>query len=304
MILALAAAAMLAVIAYGVLAGADFGAGVWDVLARGPLAEQQRRAIAKAMGPVWEANHVWLIFLVVVLFTAFPPAYAQLSIGLFVPFHLVLVGIELRGGAFVFRHHDERFGVVFGGASTITPVLLGMCMGAVSANLRVTSPMAVATGALALAICAYLAAVYLTLETEGELREAFRTKALWAGGFVVALSAAAIPLTATEAPHLFHGLLSARGAPVIAIGGVAALASGWFLLRRRFALARVATIVQVAFLLGGWGAAQYPYLIYPSLTLDAAASPPATLAFVLWTLPLGLAIVVPSLVWLFRVFKR
>src|SRR4051812_42270508 len=138
--------ALAVLLAYAVLAGADFGGGVWDLLARGPRAVEQRAAIASAMGPVWEANHVWLIFLIVLLFTCFPSAFAVLSVAFFVPFHLVLLGVVLRGAAFVFRAHGHavagpssaaggtgiNWGHVFGGASTITPFLLGCCLGAVS----------------------------------------------------------------------------------------------------------------------------------------------------------------------------
>lgn len=319
----LAGVALFAVIAYGVLAGADFGGGIWDILASGPRKDDQRTTIAHAMGPVWEANHVWLIFLVVILFSGFPPAYAALSVGLFVPLHLVLLGITLRGGAFVFRAHggaggaSPLWGAVFGGASVITPVLLGMSLGAVSGGrLRIhdgvvdlagaaswTSPLSIAMGLLALSICAYLAAVFLTNETIGELREIFRKKALVAGGFVVGLAALLVPLTRADADHLYSGLISVRGAGVIGIGVIAALISGWALLRRRYRLARRATIVQVAFLLGGWGVAQYPFLIYPDLTLAAAAAPEATLQFVLWTLPFGAAVLIPSIWFLFAVFK-
>src|SRR5262245_38212635 len=165
-----AALGLAGVVAYGVLAGADFGGGVWDLFATGPRRGEQRTAIAHAMGPVWEANHVWLIFVIVLLFTAFPPAFAALSVALFVPFHLVLVGITLRGAAFVFRGPQVAgpgggpWGTVFGVASVITPVLLGMSMGAVSAgSLRVIggavevrgttpwlAPVSLAIGALAL----------------------------------------------------------------------------------------------------------------------------------------------------------
>jgi cytochrome d ubiquinol oxidase subunit II len=319
----LAGVALFAVIAYGILAGADFGGGIWDILASGPHRDEQRPTIARAMGPVWEANHVWLIFLIVILFSGFPPAYAALSVGLFAPLHLVLLGITLRGGAFVFRAHGRVggaslvWGAVFGGASVITPVLLGMSLGAVSAgNLRIhdgvvaldgpaswTSPISIAMGLLALSICAYLAAVFLTNETTGALQEIFRSKALVAGTFVVALAALAVPLTRYEAEHLYFGLTSARGAGVIGVGVLAALLSGWALLTRRFRLARRATVVQVAFLLGGWGVAQYPYLIYPDLTLAAAAAPEATIRFVLWTLPFGAAVLAPSIWFLFKVFK-
>ncbi|HEX6747583.1 MAG TPA: cytochrome d ubiquinol oxidase subunit II [Longimicrobium sp.] len=322
--------ALVALIAYAVLAGADFGGGIWDAFARGPRRDAQRDAIARAMGPVWEANHVWLIFVVVLLFSCFPPAYAALSVALFAPFHLVLLGIILRGAAFVFRAYSpqsvrrpgkpgraaRRWGAVFGAASVITPVLLGMCLGAVSTGaLRVIDgrvamegapwlrPLALAMGGFALAICAYLAAVYLANETEGDLREDFRRRALLAGTAVVAMSALMLPLLYLEAPHLWRGLLSLRAAPVVALGVAAALLSGWALWKRRPRLARTATIAQTACLLAGWGIAQHPYLIYPDVTVHGAAAHEATLRFVLWSTPFGMALLLPSLWWLFRVFK-
>jgi cytochrome d ubiquinol oxidase subunit II len=319
----LAAVGLVGVIAYAVLAGADFGGGIWDLFATGPRRARQREAIAHAMGPVWEANHVWLIFVIVVLFTAFPPAYAALSVALFVPFHLVLVGITLRGAAFVFRGpqvagpRGNPWGIVFGVASVITPVLFGACMGAVSGgSLRVSghevrvegmvpwlTPLALTMGALALATCAYLAAVYLTNETEGELREDFRRRGLFAGGAVVTLATLALPLLHWEASHLWHGLLSARALPVVLAGVVVALLSGWLLLRRHYRLARAATVAHVTLLLLGWGLAQYPYLIYPDVTLRQAAAPAPTLRFVLYAVPAGLVLLLPSLWLLFRVFK-
>lgn len=314
--------ALVALIAYAVLAGADFGGGIWDAFARGPRRDAQRDAIAHAMGPVWEANHVWLIFVVVLLFTCFPTAYAALSEGLFLPFHLVLLGIILRGAAFVFRAYSptagaRRWGAVFGAASVITPVLLGMCLGAVSAGgLRVISgrvvvegiapwlrPLPLATGGFALAVCAYLAAVYLANETDGALRDDFRRRALAAGTAVVAMSALMLPLLYVEAPHLWHGLLGIRAAPVLAVGVAASLLSGWSLWRRSPRLARAATIVQTACLIAGWGIAQHPHLIYPDVTVHAAAAPESTLQFVLWSTPFGMALLLPSLWWLFRVFK-
>jgi cytochrome bd ubiquinol oxidase subunit II len=322
---------LVALIAYAVLAGADFGGGIWDALARGPRRDAQRDAIAHAMGPVWEANHVWLIFVVVLLFSCFPPAYAALSVALFAPFHLVLLGIILRGAAFVFRAYSpqsvrrpghpgraaRRWGAVFGAASVITPVLLGMCLGAVSAgNLRAIGgrvaiegtapwlrPLSLAMGGFALAVCAYLAAVYLANETEGELCEDFRRRALAAGTAVVAMSALMLPLLYVHAPHLWHGLLSPRAAPVVAVGVAAALLSGWALWRRRLRLARTATVAQTACLLAGWGIAQHPYIIYPDVTVHGAAAHDATLRFVLWSTPFGMALLLPALWWLFRVFK-
>ncbi|HUG40378.1 MAG TPA: cytochrome d ubiquinol oxidase subunit II [Longimicrobiales bacterium] len=327
--LGVAALTLLAVIAYAVLGGADFGGGIWDAAAAGPRKLEQRDAIARAMGPVWEANHVWLIFVIVLLFSSFPSAYSALSVALFLPFHLVLLGIILRGAAFVFRAYSpesgrslgpsrqaRRWGALFGAASVITPFLLGMCLGAVSAGgIRIApgrvsleglpwlAPVSLAMGAFALAMCAYLAAVFLAYETAGELREDFRARALWAGTAVVGLSVLLLPLLAVEARHLWEGLLRPRTLPVIGLGVVAALASGWFLRSRRYRLARFASILQVACLVAGWGLAQFPYLIYPDLTLHDAAAPEPMLRFVLFTLPLGLALLLPSLWLLFRVFK-
>lgn len=321
---AVAALVVLGVCAYGVLAGADFGGGILDAVARGPRRDEQRDAISHAMGPVWEANHVWLIFVIVLLFTGFPRAFYALVEGLFVPFHLALVGITLRGAAFVFRAYGPRdasalrnWGRVFGVASVFTPVLLGMCLGAVSSGrLRVgadgevtagtaawLSPMAVVTGLFALSLCAYLAAVFLTVETDGALREDFRRRALAIGTVVVVLSAVLVPGVFVAAPHLGAGLLSARALPVLGVGGVAALASGYGLWKRHYRVARVATVAQVTCLLAGYALAQFPYLIYPDVPLAGSAAPEATLRALLWTVPPGLALLLPSLWWLFKVFK-
>jgi cytochrome d ubiquinol oxidase subunit II len=188
-----ALAALAGVMAYALFGGADFGGGVWDVLAWGERKKQQRLAVQRAMGPVWEANHVWLILVVVVLFTCFPRGYSALSIALFIPFHLALFGIILRGASFVFRSHQSRhkdaaaetsaWGIVFGVASVISPILLGIAFGVVTeGGIRVEqgqvvtarfvpwlSPYCVANGLLALSACAYLAAVYLTNETVMDL---------------------------------------------------------------------------------------------------------------------------------------
>ncbi|HYJ80389.1 MAG TPA: cytochrome d ubiquinol oxidase subunit II, partial [Longimicrobiaceae bacterium] len=209
------------------------------------------------------------------------------------------------------------WGAVFGAASVITPVLLGMCLGAVSAgSVRVAAggvridgappwlaPLSLAIGAFALALCAYLAAVYLANETAGELREDFRRRALAAGTVVVALSVLLLPLLRSEAPHLWAGLLSARAAPVLGMGVAAALLSGWSLWRGRLRLARTAAVAQTACLVVGWAVAQHPYLIYPDLTVQGAAAPEATLRFLLWSTPFGMALLIPSLWYLFRVFK-
>jgi cytochrome bd ubiquinol oxidase subunit II len=316
--------ALITLTAYAVLGGADFGGGVWDFFASGPRADRQRRAISEAMGPVWEANHVWLIFLLVILFTGFPVAFSTLSIALFIPFHLVLVGIILRGAAFVFRAHgrDEAgpqrvWARAFGSASIITPVLLGMCLGAVSeGSIRVAdgqvqidfwtvwlSPLSWACGALALVLFAYLASVYLMLETSGDLREDFRLRTLVSGGVVAAIAVLLLPLLAWQAPRLAENLLSLRALPVLALGTVFALVSLWAVLTRKILLARAMAIGEVTMLLWGWALAQWPYLIYPDLTIEQAAAPEPTLGFLLATVPVGALLLVPSLALLFGVFK-
>lgn len=317
-----AALAVVALTAYGVLAGADFGSGVWDLLASGPRKRAQRDALSHAIGPVWEANHVWLIFAVVLLFSSFPRAFWAVSVGLFAPLHLVLVGIILRGAAFVFRAYGSpsessrnRWGTIFGAASVVTPWLLGTALAAISSGaLRVhgdtitvgrvwTAPLGLTLGALTLTVCAYMAAVFMTLETEGELREDFRHRALVSGTLVVALSVLTIPMLGLEAPTLRDGLLRGRALPLVTLGAVAALASGGALVARNWVQARRASVAWVALEIVGWGVAQHPHLVYPDLTLQNTAAPEGVLRFVLWTTPPGLALLLPSLWLLFRVFK-
>lgn len=268
-------------IAYAVLAGADFGAGVWDFLSRGEAGAAHRRALAAAIGPVWEANHVWLIFLIVILFTCFPAAYAAVSIALFWPLHLVLVGIVLRGASFVFRAYaadtaaaQAIWSRVFGVFSAVTPMLLGVCLGAVSTGqIRADAPTAASgvwwasrfpllVGVLALLLCAYLAAVYLAWETEdASVREAFRRKAIvtwWVAGVA---SVATIMLARADAPRLWAGLTSWPAATLVAAGALLAPVSLLALWRRRLSIARLSGAGQVATLLLGWGAAQWPYLV-------------------------------------------
>jgi cytochrome d ubiquinol oxidase subunit II len=315
---------MAALIAYAVLAGADFGAGVWDLLSRGERRDAQRRAIASAIGPVWEANHVWLIFLIVLLFTCFPVVYAAISTALFWPLHLVLIGIVLRGSAFVFRAYgaptaaaQAAWGRVFGAASAVSPMLLGMCLGAISTGgIRVIGGSVsagsgsswlglfpAATGVLALLLCAYLAAVYLAWESTGELQDDFRRRALatWIAAGVA--SVATLLVARAEASRLWHGLTSMPALALIMAGVLLAPASAYYLWTRRFGVARVLGAAQVVVLLAGWGAAQWPYLVFPDLTVTASAAPGSTLSLIAATLPFGVAAVVPSLWWLFVVFK-
>jgi len=329
--LALGAAIFVALCLYFVLAGADFGGGVWDLLATGPRAERQRAAVAHAIGPVWEANHVWLILVVVILFSGFPRAFAAVSVALHVPLTLFLVGVVLRGASFAFRGFDatgdraqRRWGRLFSVASTISPVLLGMSVGALaSGRIRVArdglvtggfftpwlTPFSVALGIFALALCAFLAATYLTVEcelegTEPELAEDFRRRALAAGVVVGAAALAALVLAGEGAP-LVRETLATRAWrwPFHAATGLAAVLALAALARRRYRAARAAAVAQTILILGGWAASQYPFLVVPDVTLARAAASPATRALLLGALAIGVPVLAPSLVILFRVFK-
>ena len=327
-----AAAALAGLMAYAVLAGADFGGGVWDLFATGPRRRAQREAIAHAMGPVWEANHVWLIFVLVLLFTCFPRGYAPLVTALFIPLHLVLIGIILRGAAFVFRGYgpDEtaaahRFGnyrvwgAVFGAASVISPLLLGASFGVVTAGeVRVDpagivrlnhpwiwlAPYPLACGLLALSTCAYLAAVYLMVETDDDLRDDFRRRATFAGTTTALLAVFVLIVARNEAEWFFRQLLTPRALPILIAGGVCFAGSAVAVFGRRYRLARIFAAGQTILMLLGWGLAHREYVIYPDVrTLDARGSI-ATIRFLLLSLPVGLALLIPSLALLFRVFKH
>jgi cytochrome d ubiquinol oxidase subunit II len=322
-----ALAGLAGVIAYALLAGADFGGGVWDLFASGPRKKEQRLAIQKAMGPVWEANHVWLIFVLVVLFTCFPAGYAALAIVLFVPFHLALLGIMLRGASFVFRSYQSRqkdaaartsaWGIAFGVASIVSPIFLGIAFGVVTegririenGNVQLAgqslwlSPYCLTNGLLALSACAYLAAVYLINETDGELREDFRQRAIWGGTATAVLAFAVLLLAFVEARWFFDRLSSFLTLPVIIAGLACFAGSAWSVFNRRFAVSRAFAASEVGLLILGWGLAQYPYLVYPDLAFDSIAAPVSTLRFIVWSLPFGGMLIIPSLWILFRVFK-
>jgi cytochrome bd ubiquinol oxidase subunit II len=315
----LAATILVSLTAYALLGGADFGGGVWDLVASGPRKQQQRRLVAHAIAPVWEANHVWLILAIVLLFTCFPGAFARLAIALHVPLTLMLIGIVLRGSTFMFQSYGGGGRRVFAYASLLTPVLLGVSVGAIASGAAsvpagVTfvegyvrpwlTPFALAIGLFALACFAFLAAVYLTVEArDRELQEDYRRRALIAG-IIVAANAAVGLLLSPQAPLVQRGLLATRWAALLhVLTGVAALLAFGALWCRRYRLARLAAAAQVALILWGWGLSQYPYLLPPDLTIADAAAPRVTLELALVALIAGAIVLFPSLYYLFKVFK-
>jgi cytochrome bd ubiquinol oxidase subunit II len=313
--------------AYVLLGGADFGGGVWDMLAGGPRRARQREVIAHAIGPIWEANHVWLILAIVLAFTCFSPVFARIMTVLHIPLSLMLVGIVLRGSAFTFRTYDDehdaaqrRWGRIFSSASVLTPLLLGVSLGAVASGRVVAptegtfterfvepwlTPFAFGVGLLTLALFAFLAAVFLTMETrDRELVEDFRRRALGAGVAVFLAAALVLLLSFQEAPLLSRGLMASGWALPLhlatAASAIAVFAALW---TRRFRLARVMVGLQVSLIFWGWTVSQYPYLVPPDLTIRGTAAPEITLRLTLWALGLGTLVLAPSLVYLFRVFK-
>ena len=317
----------LSLITFAVLGGADFGGGIWDLFSPGPEQDDKRRLIVNALGPVWEANNVWLIYLVVGLYTAFPLVAATLATALFIPFSLALIGVVLRGASFAFRTHfgnsvmlKEAWGRAFGMASMLTPFLFGACAAAVaSGQIRVQNgaspvalfhpwltPFALVVGAMALALCATLAPIYLTVEAQQakneKLANTFRTRAFIGGGFLAVLGLAGLALAPAEAPLLWHGMLD-HALWAVALTMLIGLATAAALFFRRFRMARILIVLETGAFLGSWGLAQLPYIIPPDLTVTNAASPPATLRAFFITALIGMLVLIPSLWFLFHVFK-
>jgi cytochrome d ubiquinol oxidase subunit II len=313
------------------MGGADFGGGVWDLFASGPRREAQRDLISKSIAPIWEANHVWLIVVVVMMFTAFPVAFSTLGIVLHIPLTLMLIGIVLRGSAFVFRSYGghagagrRRWGRAFAVASAATPVLLGMIVGAIASGRVATAsgrvgaasfrdvfispwlaPFPVAVGLFALALFAFLASVYLTIEAKDDatLRDDFRARALGAAVAVAVFAAVALLLSRTAAPRVMAGVVGGSWSWLLhlctATAAITAIVALW---RRSFHLARLAAAAQVSLILWGWVLAQYPFVIPMTLTIRQASSPEVTLTLLLIGLAGGALVLIPSLRYLLRTF--
>ena len=318
-----AALALVALAGYVVLGGADFGGGFWDLTAGGAERGAPVRAMIKrSMSPVWEANHVWLIFLLVILWTAFPEGFGSIMSTLAVPIFIAALGIVLRGGAFALKGEAatiaeaRALGATFALSSVLVPFFLGTAAGAIAAG-RVpvgnaagdaftswTGPVPVLVGLLAVATGAHLAAVFLGADSlragRPDLVSAFRVRALVSGVAAGALAIGGLVVVNSDAPDLFDGLTSGLGlvcVVVSALAGLVTLALEW---AARFELARYSAALAVVVILAGWAAAQEPYLLPPALTVTEAAAPDATLTALLIASALGMLLLIPALVWLFR----
>ena len=314
-------------ITYVVLGGADFGSGVWDLFASGPTARQQHQFISHVLGPVWEADHVWLIFLLVGLMNVFPVAFATFMSTLFIPLTIALLGIVLRGSGFIFRTHAllaeglsaRIWSRVFSMSSVITPFFLGISAASVAGG-RIhlsgvttsdllfgwVTPFGVAVGIMAVLQCATLAAVYLTAEAHNRYEKRFvasyRRKALISCVLVSILGLVCITLSASEAPWLWNGLLT-HALPFVTgtvLTGTLVLVT---LLMRHYRLASLFVVLETALMLISWGVSQYPYIIPPVLTIQQAANTSQLSMIILIVMIIGMLLVLPALFFLFKVFK-
>jgi cytochrome bd ubiquinol oxidase subunit II len=309
---------LLGLVMYTVLGGADFGAGMWELTAAaGPGSRRIREHVDRSMAPVWEANHVWLIFVLVVTWTAYPTVFASVASTLCVALFVAAVGIILRGAAYALRTSGgERPWVerLFAVSSILTPFMLGAAVGGIAsarvpvgnaAGDELTSwlnPSSVAIGALAVVLSAHLSAVYLSADAarrgDPPTENAFRGRALVSGALAAALAVVALAVLHADAPRIYHGLVSGDGRPALVVAVVAALVSLVSVLRRAYGPARVSAALAVAAVVAGWVLAQKPDLL-PGLTVGEAAAPHDTLVAVVAVVLAGAVLLVPALGLLF-----
>lgn len=316
---AVAAVMFVAVILYAVFGGADFGSGVWDLTAGdAQRGARTRRLIDHALGPVWEANHVWLIFVFVFLWSGFPTAFTALMRTLAIPFWFAGLGIVARGAGFAFRKYAptlrwaQASGVIFATASLITPFFLGTIAGGIASGRVPASgtgdiwtswlnPTSILGGLLAVATCTFLAGVLLAAEAEGlgyrDLALELRRKSLIGGTIAGLLVVAGIPIVAIDDKTLVDGLLG-RGLPLVLGSALAGLTTIWQLWRFRYRAARITAAIAIAFVVAGWGAAQYPWILVDELRIEEAAGADATLVGLLAATLLAALVVVPPLIYL------
>jgi cytochrome bd ubiquinol oxidase subunit II len=311
--------------AYAVLAGADFGAGFWTLVPAGGRcdAEATRRHARHAMGPVWEANHVWLIFVLVVCWTCYPEAFASITSTLAAPLLLAAIGIIFRDATYALRGQlddsPRRRGVetVFSLSCILTPFALGIVVGAIASG-RVSvgnakgdlitswlNPTSITIGILAVVTGVYLAAVYLAADArrlgEPALASDFRARALIVGVVAGAAALAALPVVHSDATLIWDGLTHGAGLAMVIVSAVAGVTTLALVARSRYEFARVGAAIAVAAIIAGWAAAQEPTFL-PGLTIQQAAAGRSTLIATIVAVAIGSVVLVPSLVLLFGLF--
>jgi cytochrome bd ubiquinol oxidase subunit II len=314
---------LLGITAYAVFGSADFGAGFWDLTAGGARRGARLRGrVQRSMSPVWEANHVWLIFVLVILWTAFPTVFGSIFTTLSIPLFLAAIGIIFRGTAFALRgqaatiNEARVLGAVFALSSVLIPFFLGAAIGGVASGRvpvgnatgdLITSwlnPTSALIGVVGVLSGAYLAAVYLAGDSERaelpDLVRAFRARALGMGVATGAVALAGLVVLRSDARELYDGLTSGGGLAMVLVSGAAGVVTLALVYRGRYGLARFSAAGAVAAIVVGWVLAQSPYVLPPSLTLEEAAASDATLAAVVIAVAAGMVILIPSLWWLYR----
>ena len=311
--------------AYALFAGADFGGGIWDMLAgTTEQGKAPRAAIDRSVTPVWEGNQVWIVLGFVFVWTAFPVAFAAIMTSLFVPLSLSLLGILLRGIGFAFRHEAQRLrtqqlsGVLFAASSFIAPFFLGASVGAVAAGKVHTdragnvpsawlNPTALLTGVLFVASCAYISGVYLIGDShrrgEEQMVRYFSGRTVVAAIVTGALAAANLLLMRSSAPYVFHRLMG-PALPLVILSVAGGLAALVLIVLRRIWLLRICAAIAVMSVVAAWGVAQYPYVLPTTLTLREASAPSATLISEFVVIGLAAVLVVPSFAYLYWLQQR
>ncbi|MGA5192893.1 cytochrome d ubiquinol oxidase subunit II [Streptomyces exfoliatus] len=311
---------LLAVTAYACAGGTDYGAGFWDLTAGG--AERGRRPrwlIDHAMGPVWEVNNVWLVFVLVIMWTGFPVLFQTVFTAMWLPLALAVVGMVLRGAGFALRRPTRQlagrrlYGAVFASASVLTPFFLGAAVGGVASE-RVApgteasadvwaGPTSLVFGLVAVATTAFLGAVFLTGDARRfdapDLVGHFRRRALGSLGALTVLAVVTGFVTHEDSPYVWRGLTQGLGLFFVVVAGAAALATAWLLLRTPGTWVRVTAVGVVASAVIAWGMAQRPYLLPTSLTVADAAGAPSTLTWLAIVTLVALVVVVPAVVLLY-----
>ena len=317
---------MVAITFYAIFGGADFGAGIWDLTAGGPArGRRPRDVIEHSIGPVWEANHVWLIFVFVVLWTCFPEAYASIMLTLFVPLTIAALGIVLRGAGFAFRKAvtQLRHQRIFGGAFAISSVLVPYCFGAVAGGIasgRVpaggaagdpwnswVNPTSIVVGVLAVCVVAYTAAVLLTWDA-GRLSDEhmvayFRIRAVGAAIVAGAVALVGLFVLRSDARYIFDGLTS-RALALVVLSALAGVAAFLLLRGRPRRGARIAALVASGALVLAWGVAQWDYLLPETLTVAQAAAPTATITAVLVAAVIAALVLTPAFAFLYTLDQK
>ena len=310
---------------YALFAGADFGGGLWDLIAGDAERGRRPRAlIQRSLTPVWEANHVWLIFILVILWTAFPPAFSAVMTTLYVPIALAAVGIVLRGAGFAFRRSIEGLsgqraaGATFALSSVLTPFFMGAAVGAIAAgNVPADGngdafsswlqPLPLLIGAMFVATGAYLSAVFLVGDArragEADLERYFVRRALIAAALAGVAAAVGLIELHAEARYVFDRLVD-EGLPLVVLSVLCGIGLLAVLLRGGRRPLRPLAGGAVVAVIWGWGVAQFPYLLPTSLRIDQAAAPAPTLDMVMVVFAIAAVVVLPSLGLLYALSQR